>query len=234
MGGETAQILVVDDDETIREMIGCALEQDGHTVFTASDGVVALEEFAAHEIDVVVLDLMLPGLDGLEVCRRLRAEHTVPIIMLTARGDELERVLGLEMGADDYVVKEKLSLRELRSRVKAQLRRAHMSQSKKEEGHILSVGDVTLDILRNTLTMRGMEKRLPHFEFEVLKVLMQHPGRIYSRQMLLELVWGDSDFRDERTVDTHIHYLRSAVEEDPRNPEYILTVRYVGYAFRAV
>ncbi len=174
---------------------------------------------------------MLPKVDGLEVCRRLRARSAVPIIMLTAKTEEIDKVLGLELGADDYITKP-FSMREFRSRVRAALRRAEMSPDPDVDEEPLERGDIRLDFSKRTTEVRGDSVRLTYVEFEILAVLMRHPGRVYTREMLLDRVWGDSAFRDQRTVDVHIRHLREKVERDPKNPEYLLTVRGVGYRFR--
>jgi len=230
---ERARILVVDDEEAVQKLLKFPLQKEGYEVVIAGDGVEALETFAREHFDLVVLDIMMPRLDGMEVCRRLRAVSTVPIIMLTARSEEFDKVLGLEIGADDYITKDRLSLREFRSRVRAQLRRAEMARFTREQSRdLISVGDLEVDALKRTVTVRGERVALTYIEFELLKVLVSHPGRVYSRQLLLQLAWGDSDYRDERTIDVHIRHLREKIEADPRNPEYIFTVRNIGYRFR--
>jgi DNA-binding response OmpR family regulator len=227
------RILIVDDDEAIREMIRYPLEQDGFEVVLAVDGSQALALLQQTAVDLVVLDIMLPGLSGIEVCRRVRAVSAVPIIMLTARSDELDRVLGLEMGADDYVVKENLSLRELTSRVRAVLRRTRPAAAGRlAAAGVIREGELEVDLGRRVVVRGGQRVELGHYEFELLRVMIQHPGRVYSRALLLQLIWGDGDYRDERTVDVHVHYLRDAVEQDPRRPILIQTVRHVGYRFR--
>jgi DNA-binding response OmpR family regulator len=176
---------------------------------------------------------MMPRVDGMEVCRRMRAVSTVPIIMLTARAEEFDKVLGLEIGADDYITKDRLSLREFRSRVRAQLRRVEMAKHPAEPTHdVLVAGDLEVDLPKRAVTVRGERISLTYIEFELLRVLISHPGRVYSRQLLLQLAWGDSDYRDERTIDVHVRHLREKIEDDPRNPEYIFTVRNIGYKFR--
>lgn len=227
------RILLADDDEAIREMIRYPLEQEGFDVVVAADGVQALDILARTQVDLLILDIMMPRLDGLEVCRRVRATSNVPIIMLTARSDELDRVLGLEIGADDYVIKENLSLRELTSRVRAVLRRTKQPDTAEPPGGgVIGAGELEVDLGRRLVFVGGKRVDLPYYEFELLCVMIQHPGRAYSRPLLLHLVWGDADYRDERTVDVHIHYLREAVEPDPRKPQYIQTVRHIGYRFR--
>ncbi|HEY2868597.1 MAG TPA: response regulator transcription factor, partial [Gaiellales bacterium] len=183
-------------------------------------------------VDLVVLDVMLPRLDGLEVCRRLRTDSAVPIIMLTARDDEVDKVLGLELGADDYITKP-FSIREFRSRIRAVLRRATLVAERRDqsEGAIVADG-LAIDPAKRTVAVHGAPVQLTYVEFEVLHTLALHPGRVYTRQALLEAVWGDSAYREPRTIDVHIRHLREKIEPDPREPVYIFTVRGVGYRFR--
>ncbi len=197
----------------------------------ARDGQEALERFAAERIDLVVLDLMLPKLDGLEVCKQLRATSTVPIIMLTARDDELDKVLGLELGADDYITKP-FSIREFRSRVRALLRRASIPREGDTEDELIERDGLRIDAGRRTVELNGRAIRLTYVEFELLRALAAHPGRVYSRKMLLEALWGGSDYREPRTIDVHVRHLREKIEREPREPELILTVRGAGYRFR--
>jgi DNA-binding response OmpR family regulator len=191
-----------------------------------------LRQFTAHVIDLVVLDIMLPRLDGLEVCKRLRATSTVPIIMLTARDDELDKVIGLELGADDYITKP-FSIREFRSRVRALLRRAKAPHTAGEEPEErIEVGSLVIDIPRRAVEVRETPVQLTYVEFELLRTLAAQPGRVFSRRMLLEALWKSADYRDPRTIDVHVRHLREKLEAEPRTPEYILTVRGVGYRFR--
>jgi DNA-binding response OmpR family regulator len=228
-----ARILLVDDEEAIQKLLRFPLEKEGYHVVQARDGQEALDVFAREPFDLVILDLMLPKVDGMEVCRRLRANSTVPIIMLTAKGDEFDKVLGLEIGADDYITKDRFSLREFRSRVRAQLRRADMArQSDGQRQEVVRVADLEVDVLKRNVTVRDERADLTYIEFELLKTLISHPGRVYSRQILLQLVWGDAEFRDARTVDVHIRHVREKIEADPKNPEFIFTVRNIGYKFR--
>jgi len=227
-------VVIADDDEAICELIRFPLEQEGYRVTVAHDGVSALEAALGSDVDLVILDVMMPRLDGMEVCRRVRAVSNVPILMLTARSDELDRVLGLEIGADDYVVKENLSVRELTSRVRAILRRVLRPAPEEEPPpDVIVLGGLTIDTGRRLVSVRGVDLELSHFEYEILVILARHPGRVYSRELLLQLVWGDSDYRDERTVDVHVHYLRNAIEENPKRPQYVQTVRHVGYRLDA-
>jgi len=170
-------------------------------------------------------------LDGIEVCRRMRSRSQVPIIMLTAKDDEIDKVLGLEMGADDYITKP-FSVREFRSRVRATLRRAEMLGGRPGADEPVVAGDLRIDFERRTVSMRGEQARLTYVEFEILAALARSPGRVHAREVLLEQVWGDSAYRDPRTIDVHIRHLREKLERDPRAPEYLFTVRGVGYRFR--
>ena len=225
-------ILLVDDEDSVRKVLAFPLEKDGYTVVQASDGEEALREFAATDVDLVVLDIMLPRLDGLEVCRRLRATSTVPIIMLTARDDELDKVLGLELGADDYITKP-FSIREFRSRVRALLRRARQPHVPADEAEPrIETDGLVIDMSRRTVQARGEPVTLTYVEFELLRTLAASPGRVFSRRMLLEALWKSADYRDPRTIDVHVRHLREKLEAEPREPEFILTVRGVGYRFR--
>jgi DNA-binding response OmpR family regulator len=179
----------------------------------------------------VVLDVMLPNLDGYEVCRALRARSAVPIIMLTAKAEEFDKVLGLELGADDYITKP-FSMREFRSRVKAVLRRADMRTGGDDPEPPLEDRDVRMDFAKRHVEVRGRPVKLTYVEFEILAILARSPGRVFSRTMLLERLWGDSAYRDPRTIDVHIRHLREKIEQDPKEPELIFTVRGVGYHFR--
>jgi two-component system, OmpR family, response regulator len=227
-----ATIMLVDDEESIQKLLTYPLEREGYRVVQARDGEEALQRFAEQPVDLVVLDVMLPRLDGLEVCRRLRTGSAVPIIMLTARDDEVDKVLGLELGADDYITKP-FSIREFRSRIRAVLRRATLVAEQREhhDGSIVADG-LAIDPAKRTVTVSGEPVQLTYVEFEVLHTLAHHPGRVYTRQALLEAVWGDSAYREPRTIDVHIRHLREKIEADPREPAYIFTVRGVGYRFR--
>jgi DNA-binding response OmpR family regulator len=230
-----AKILLVDDEEAIQKLLRYPLEKEGYQVVSAYNGDDAIEAFEREAFDLVILDLMLPRVDGMEVCRRIRAQSIVPIIMLTAKADEFDKVLGLEIGADDYITKDRFSLREFRSRVRAQLRRASMSRSAEAaRKDTIKVDELEVDVLKRNVFVRGERVDLTYIEFEMLKTLISHPGRVYSRQLLLQLVWGDSDYRDARTVDVHIRHLREKIEADPKDPEFIFTVRNIGYKFREI
>jgi len=226
-------VLVVDDDPQLREALSRALELDGYEVVRASDGREALARFAEQPFDLVVLDVMMPRLDGLEVCRRLRSRSSVPIIMLTAKAEEIDKVLGLELGADDYITKP-FSLREFRSRVRAALRRAGMSSANGEspDDEPLEAHELRIDPAKRQVTVRGKPIATTFVEFEILSALAHSPGRVFTRDMLLTRVWGDSAYRDPRTIDVHIRHLREKLERDAKDPEYLFTVRGVGYRFR--
>jgi DNA-binding response OmpR family regulator len=231
MAEGSARILLVDDEQAIQTLLGYPLRKDGYEVVAARDGREALDRFANQRFDLVVLDIMLPKLDGVEVCRRLRSRSQVPIIMLTAKDDEIDKVIGLEMGADDYITKP-FSVREFRSRVKAALRRAEMLSGRPASGEPIVAGDLRIDFERRAVEVRDHPVRLTYAEFEILAALAGSPGRVLTREMLLEQVWGDSAYRDPRTVDVHIRHLREKLERDPKQPEYVFTVRGVGYRFR--
>jgi DNA-binding response OmpR family regulator len=228
---ETSTILLVDDEDAIQKLLTYPLERDGYRVVPARDGEEALRRFGEEVIDLVVLDIMLPKLDGLEVCKRLRAESTVPIIMLTARDDELDKVLGLELGADDYITKPFL-IREFRSRVRAVLRRAATPHLGGKREEVIDRGDVRIDLPRRTVEVRGELVQLTFVEFELLALLAANPGVVYSRRQLLERLRGGADYREPRTIDVHVRHLREKIEVESREPELILTVRGAGYRFR--
>ena len=228
---DSSTILLVDDEDAVQKLLAYPFERDGFRVLQARDGEEALTLFGGERVDLVVLDLMLPKVDGLEVCKRLRADSDVPIIMLTARGDELDKVLGLELGADDYITKP-FSIREFRSRVRALLRRATAPRRAAVDGDAIETGELKIDPARRTVELRGEPVQVTYVEFELLRALAANPGRVYSRQLLLEALWGSSQYRDPRTIDVHVRHLREKIERDSRNPEYILTVRSVGYRFR--
>ena len=228
---DSATILLADDEESVQRLLTYPLELDGYRVVQARDGEEALARFDGEEIDLVVLDVMLPKLDGLEVCKRLRARSTVPIMMLTARGDELDKVLGLELGADDYITKP-FSIREFRSRVRAQLRRASTPPREARDDEAIEIDGLRIDPARRVVEVRGAPVQLTYVEFELLRTLAARPGRVFSRQALLESVWGGSEYREPRTIDVHVRHLREKLETDPTEPQVILTVRGVGYRFR--
>jgi DNA-binding response OmpR family regulator len=226
----TARILLVDDEQSIQTLLSYPLRKDGYHVTSALDGGEALQRFEEGRFDLVILDLMLPRLDGVAVCKALRSRSQVPIIMLTAKGSETDKVAGLEVGADDYITKP-FSMREFRSRVKAALRRSRMGGEAATEESIES-GELTIDFERRMVTLGEEEVRVTYVEFEILGALARSPGRVLTRETLLEHVWGDSEYRDPRTVDVHIRHLREKLESDPKEPEYLFTVRGVGYRFK--
>ncbi len=227
------RILLADDEQSIQTLLSYPLQKDGYEVVRASDGREALARFEEQAFDLVVLDVMMPRMDGLEVCRRLRASSSVPIIMLTAKAEEIDKVLGLELGADDYITKP-FSMREFRSRVKATLRRAEMTPASEtgEATEPVTAHELVVDLDRRSVRIRDAEVPTTFVEFEILAALAQAPGRVFSRDLLLTRIWGDSAYRDPRTIDVHIRHLREKLEHDAKDPEYIFTVRGVGYRFR--
>ena len=224
-----AKVLIVDDEPNIREIVGLYLRRDGHTVVSATDGEEALAVFRESEPDLVVLDLMLPRMSGLEVCRRMRADRSVPLIMLTARGEEEERIVGLSLGADDYVVKP-FSPRELAARVAAVLRRVEESSGDVDQ-KVLSFDGLRIDPNTRETLVRVEPATLTAREFDLLHHLASSPGRVYTRDQLMELVWGYTFSTDTSTVTVHVRRLREKVEPDPARPRYLQTVWGVGYKF---
>jgi DNA-binding response OmpR family regulator len=225
-GPDAATILLVDDEDAVQKLLTYPLEHEGFRVVQARDGEEALRRFESEHVDLVVLDLMLPKVDGLEVCKRLRASSAVPIIMLTARDDELDKVVGLELGADDYITKP-FSIREFRSRVRALLRRAALGGTDGARDQI-RVEELTLDLAKRTTELRGRRIELTYVEFELLRTLAARPGRVFSRQALLQSLWGDYAYREPRTIDVHVRHLREKLDD----MELIQTVRGVGYRLR--
>jgi DNA-binding response OmpR family regulator len=222
-------ILVVDDEPTLRETLAEALDADGFHVITAGDGREALVRFRESHPDLILLDLMLPELSGVEVCRIIRAESAVPILMLTAKTAEVDKVVGLEIGADDYVTKP-FSLRELSARIRALLRRTEVPWG--EAPRVVDLGGVRVDVAGHRLLRAGVAIPVKPKVFELLAFLLRHPGQVFTRDQLLELVWGYDYAGETRTVDVHVHWLRTAIEADPANPTWIHTVRGVGYVYR--
>ncbi len=223
------KILIVEDEETLLEALRYNLEKEGYTVVTAVDGVQALNSARADSPDLIILDIMLPQLDGFEVCRILRKGMSVPILMLTAKDEEIDKVLGLELGADDYMVKP-FSMHELKARIKAILRRA--AAQSEPEGHedaVLQLGDLTIDPGRHEVTRNEAIVSLTRKEFDLLVFLARNKGRVFSREHLLERVWGYDYFGDTRTVDVHIRWLREKIEFEPSKPRRLITVRGTGY-----
>ncbi len=228
MGGVTGRVLVVDDDLTVRDVVRRYLERDGHTVTVVGDGETALRLAARAEPDLVVLDLMLPGVDGLEVCRRLREHSAVPVVMLTALAEEPDRIAGLQLGADDYVTKP-FSPAELALRVGSVLRRSRAARTP-VQAEVLTDGDLSVDVRARRALRRGGELALTGREFDLLVFLLRHPGQAYTRAELLDQVWGWS-FGDHSTVTVHVRRLREKVEDDPARPARIATVWGVGYRY---
>lgn len=224
-----ARILLVDDEQALVKGLKYSLEREGFEVVVAENGRQALKSADEVQPDLVVLDLMLPEIDGMEVCRLLRAKSTVPIIMLTARDDDVAKVLGLERGADDYVTKP-FNTGELIARIRSHLRRQAWSGVSADRGVIVR-GEMHLDTLKRQVTMAGRPIALTSKEFSILHVLAAHPGRVFTRESLLELVWGYQHFGDVRNVDVHVRRLRGKIEASPTNPEYILTSWGIGYKF---
>jgi DNA-binding response OmpR family regulator len=227
----TRTILVVDDETTLRETLVEALELEGYRAIPAASGREALIRFRADQPDLVLLDLMLPELSGVEVCRILRAESQVPIIMLTARDGEVDKVVGLELGADDYVTKP-FSLRELTARIRAIFRRAEQLAATQAPPPLVDVGRVQVDLAGHRVLRDGQVVPLKPKAFELLAFLVRNPGQVFTRDQLLEKVWGYDYAGESRTVDVHVHWLRAELEEDPAAPELLQTVRGVGYVFR--
>ena len=225
-------VLVIDDEDSIQKLLNAALERDGYRIVGARDAAEGLIAFEREQPDVILLDVMLPDLSGREVCRRIRATSAVPIIMLSALDEEVDKVVGLELGADDYITKP-FGMRELRSRVRAVLRRSQQAPTTHEggDGERLQVGDVLLDPARRIVAVSESSVDLTYVEFELLQMLMASPGRVFSRSQLLDGVWGSSEFREPRTVDVHVRHLREKLEPTPSEPRYIQTVRGVGYRF---
>jgi two-component system response regulator RegX3 len=224
-------ILVVDDETTLRETLVDALETEGFRVVSAADGREALSVFRAERPDLVLLDLMLPELSGIEVCRIIRAESGVPIVMLTAKDSEIDKVVGLELGADDYVTKP-FSVRELSARIRALFRRAEQAVTAENPPAVVDLGRVQVDIAGHRLLRDGDALPVKPKAFELLVFLLRHPGQVFTRDQLLERVWGYDYAGETRTVDVHVHWLRSQIEEEPSAPRFIHTVRGVGYGFR--
>ena len=231
MSPQPARILLVDDEQSVQKLLAYPLRKEGYEVVPALDGEEALERCRGQSFDLIVLDVMLPKLDGFDVCRQIRAQSSVPIIMLTAKAEEFDKVLGLELGADDYITKP-FSMREFRSRVKAVLRRSDLLREEQRDEEPLNTAELTIDFAKRTVEIRGEPVRLTYVEFEILSILARNPGRVFSRTMILDRLWGDSSYRDPRTIDVHIRHLREKIERDPKDPEFLFTVRGVGYHFR--
>ena len=228
-----ATILVVDDEPNIREVVGLYLRRDGHTVVLAADGEEALRLHRASQPDLVVLDLMLPKVSGLEVCRRIQSERQVPLIMLTAKGDEEDRIIGLGVGADDYLVKP-FSPRELVARVAAVLRRVTTPILVQPQQRVISIGEFLINPNTREVTVRGSVVTLTVREFDLLYYLASEPSRVFTRDQLMDAVWGYAFAADTSTVTVHVRRLREKIEEDPTHPQYLITVWGVGYRFVSV
>jgi two-component system OmpR family response regulator len=229
------KVLIVEDDRTLLDVLKYNLTKEGHDVVTASDGVEALDVARNKKPDLIVLDVMLPKLDGFEVCRILRRETTTPILMLTAKASETDKVVGLELGADDYMTKP-FSMREFLARIKAMLRRSEMmkmveSSAKETTPSIIKVGGLEIDFARHKVSQSGTTIDLSPKEFDLLAFLLKNREQVFSRDQLLEKVWGYDYAGDTRTVDVHIRWLRQKIEVDPANPRHLLTVRGIGYKF---
>lgn len=222
------KILVVEDEKSFSEPLAFLLGKEGYEVVVAADGNEALAKFEKSGADLVLLDLMLPGMSGTEVCRQIRTTSNVPIIMLTAKDDEVDKVVGLELGADDYVTKP-YSARELLARVRAVLRRGADTGVDLDAGPLVQVGEIKLDVDRHIVTFKGENIALPLKEFELLEFLMRNAGRVLTRIQIIDRIWGNDYVGDTKTLDVHIKRLRSKLEKDPANPELIQTVRGLGY-----
>jgi len=227
--GVVARILVVEDEESLADTVSYNLEREGYSVAVASDGRAALDRFRSENPSLVILDLMLPEMSGLDVCRQIRQISNVPIIMVTAKDSEADKVSGLELGADDYVTKP-FSVRELVSRVRAHLRRAGM-RSDEPGADVLTGGPVSLDVAKHEVLVDGQTVGFPPKEFELLEAFLRRQGRLLTRDFLIEEVWGAGYFGDTKTLDVHVKRLRKKVEEDPHQPKHLVTVRGLGYKF---
>ena len=225
-------VLVVEDEQSLADPLAFLLRKEGFEVLTAATGLEALEQFSRHPIDIVLLDVMLPGMSGTDVCKHLRSQSTVPIIMVTARDSEIDKIVGLELGADDYVTKP-YSARELIARIRAVLRRGGDGDEEGEASEVLTVGPVTMDIDRHVVTVRDENISLPLKEFVLLEFLLRNEGRVLTRGQLIDRVWGLDYVGDTKTLDVHVKRLRSKIESDPSNPVHIVTVRGLGYKFES-
>lgn len=223
------KILIVEDEESVLDPLELLLSKEGFSIITARDGKEALEKFAQTSPDLILLDLMLPEISGTEVCRQIRIKSSVPIIMLTAKDTEVDKVVGLELGADDYIVKP-YSKAELVARIKAVLRRQN-SETQVDDLGVISAGPVNIDIDRHLVTINGASISMPLKEFELLEFLVRNSGRVLTRAQLIDRVWGSDYFGDTKTLDVHVKRLRAKIESDPANPVYIQTIRGLGYKF---
>ena len=232
MSSDGARILVVEDEESLADSVRYNLEREGYLVSVATDGRAALERFGVERPALVILDLMLPEVSGLDVCRAIRSGSDVPIIIVTAKDSEADKVAGLELGADDYVTKP-FSIRELVSRVRANLRRVGARSRVGTDDEVLDRGPVRMDVGRHEVAVRGETIPMPPKEFELLEAFLRRPGRLLTRELLIEEVWGADYVGDTRTLDVHVKRLRRKLEADPHHPEHLLTVRGLGYKFTA-
>lgn len=231
----TTTILIVEDEESLADPLAYLLEKEGFKALVAADGQTALTDFAANDVDLVLLDLMLPGMSGTDVCKKLRATSDVPIIMVTARDSEIDKVVGLELGADDYVTKP-YSTRELIARIRAVLRRrSDVVETDTEEpsDNVLEGGRVRLDVERHTVFVEGNPVPMPLKEFDLLEYLMRNTGRVLTRGQLIDRIWGSDYVGDTKTLDVHVKRLRTKIEKEPSRPEQLITVRGLGYKFEA-
>ncbi|GAA4858968.1 response regulator transcription factor [Saccharopolyspora cebuensis] len=224
------RVLIVEDEESFADPLAFLLRKEGFTAAVAADGQEALEEFDRNGADIVLLDLMLPGMSGTDVCKQLRQRSAVPVIMVTARDSEIDKVVGLELGADDYVTKP-YSARELIARVRAVLRRR--GESEEVQPQVLEAGPVRMDVERHVVTVSGAEIGLPLKEFDLLEYLLRNVGRVLTRAQLIDRVWGADYVGDTKTLDVHVKRLRSKIEPDPADPKFLLTVRGLGYKLEA-
>jgi two-component system, OmpR family, response regulator RegX3 len=225
-----SRILVVDDEPSVRESVGYALEQEGFDVTLAANGEEAEGQISDDSFDLLILDIMMPGKSGLDVCREVRAHSPVPIILLTAKDAEVDKVVGLEVGADDYVTKP-FSVRELLGRVRAQLRRRELDRGPLNQAVKIEAGPVAIDLVRHVATVDGVPVNLTRSEFQLLRLLVGRPGEVFPRRQIMEELWQTEFDGDERACDVHISNLRQKVERDPQRPELVVTVRGVGYKF---
>lgn len=231
----TTTILIVEDEESLADPLAYLLEKEGFNALVAADGQTALTDFAANDVDLVLLDLMLPGMSGTDVCKKLRATSDVPIIMVTARDSEIDKVVGLELGADDYVTKP-YSTRELIARIRAVLRRRSDVAEPEAEApsdNVLEGGRVRLDVERHTVFVDGTPVPMPLKEFDLLEYLMRNTGRVLTRGQLIDRIWGADYVGDTKTLDVHVKRLRTKIEKEPSRPEQLITVRGLGYKFEA-
>ncbi len=230
------RVLVVEDDRTLLEVLRYNLSNEGYEVIVATDGAEALELARAQKPDLIILDIMLPKLDGFDVCRILRSETNIPIVMLTAKTEEVDRVVGLELGADDYIIKP-FSMRELLARAKAVVRRSTLAREEAESpavepaSGLVTIGELQIDIDRRRVYLAGVDLEVSPKEFELLHYLIANRGRVFDREHLLERVWGYNYVGDPRTVDVHVRWLRQKIEADPSHPRHLVTVRGVGYKY---